>query len=232
MPIIHYTPSVNLVSVSQAASIDGQPMTAEQLITYCARVSNPSNQLNHDTAPKLLAYCIKHKHWSIFEMADMTVEIVTSRAIAAQILRHRSANFQEQSQRYMAAQNIYMPELRVQDLKNRQNSYEAQDSDTQAKFDALSREVEEHLAASESLYDRLLEAGVAKESARGVLPLNTQTRLYMKMSVRGWIHYLQVRCGNGTQKEHQDIAFLILDIFKEQFPNIWEAVQDTIPTKS
>jgi thymidylate synthase (FAD) len=183
-------------------------------------VSNPNNQDNSSIAG-LLNYCIKHKHWSIFEMAFMTVEINTNRGIAAQLLRHRSFTFQEFSQRYAdtndLGNNIPLPDLRSQDHKNRQNSIDDLDEDKQAMYNMQMREL---FAKSKALYDSMLAEGVAKECARFVLPLATPTRLYMSGSIRSWIHYIDLRSANGTQKEHQDIAISCKDIFCNQFPII------------
>jgi thymidylate synthase (FAD) len=193
-------------------------------MAYCARVSNPNNQEN-DNFSGLLKYCIKHQHWSIFEQATMTVEINTTRGIAAQILRHRSFTFQEFSQRYadtnLLGGTIPLPELRRQDTKNRQNSID--DMGDYLKLTLL-EDIRIHFAAAQRLYDRLLEAGVAKECARFVLPLATPTRLYMTGSVRSWITYIALREKNGTQKEHMDIANLCKQIFAEQFPTTAEAL--------
>ena len=193
---------------------------AEKNIAYCARVSNPNNQDNSSIAG-LLNYCIKHKHWSIFEMAFMTVEINTNRGIAAQVLRHRSFTFQEFSQRYAdtndLGNNIPLPDLRSQDHKNRQNSIDDLDEDKQAMYNMQMREL---FSKSKALYDTMLAEGVAKECARFVLPLATPTRLYMSGSIRSWIHYIDLRSANGTQKEHQDIALSCKDIFCNQFPII------------
>ena len=197
---------------------------AEKNIAYCARVSNPNNQDNENIS-KLLKYCIDHQHWSIFEMAFMTLEINTSRGIAAQILRHRSFTFQEFSQRYAdashLAEEIPLPRLRSQDNKNRQNSIDDIDQEIIIKYNALMRE---HFARSKAIYDDMLRDGVAKECARFVLPLATPTRLYMSGSVRSWMHYIQLRSANGTQKEHMDIALSCKSIFSEQFPVISEAL--------
>ena len=194
---------------------------AQNLISYCARVSNPANQENYDTAAKLLSYCIKHNHWSVFEMASMVVEINTTRSIAAQILRHRSFSFQEFSQRYAEVTDPpQLPDLRRQDTKNRQNSIDDLDP---AVSDELKREIFNSYITSSRVYHKLLEAGVAKECAREVLPLATPTRLYMHGTLRSWIHYCQLRCANGTQKEHQQIALAVKDILAEQVPDIYEA---------
>ena len=198
---------------------------AEQHIAYCARVSNPNNQDNEKFAG-LLKYCIKHKHWSIFEQAFMTLEIETTRGLAAQILRHRSFTFQEFSQRYadssLLSETIPVPELRRQDTKNRQNSID----DLDPEFVELSnKQIETYFAQGMSLYQHLLDNGVAKECARFVLPLATPTRLYMSGSLRSWMHYIDLRSANGTQKEHMEIAEMCKGIFKEQFPIIAEALE-------
>lgn len=193
--------------------------TPEDLIVYCARVSNPSNQFNNETAPKLTAYLIKHKHWSPFEMVDMTVEIKTSRAIAAQILRHRSFSFQEFSQRYSEATDLEPIEWRLQGATNRQVGDE--------KFELegeLNDAIDEFLGASIEVYDHLIKNGIAKECARMVLPLCTETTMYMKGSIRSWIHYIQIRAAQETQKEHREIAEKIKSIFISKFPNISQAL--------
>mgnify|MGYP003298691174 FL=1 len=198
---------------------------AEKLIGYIARVSNPKNQENPEVAG-LLRYCIKHGHWSIFEQASMTVEIETTRGIAAQILRHRSFTFQEFSQRYadtnLLADEIPMFDLRHQDTKNRQNSTD--DVPYNKKKD-LEYKIAEHFVEAMDLYNELLGNGIAKECARFVLPLATPTRLYMTGTVRSWIHYIQLRGGHGTQKEHMDIAHAIEDIFIKEFPITSEALE-------
>lgn len=216
---------VKLVSVTQSAlpkEIAENELTPEQLIVYIARVSNPSNQLNHGTADKLLAYLTKMKHWSPFEMVDMTVEIVTSRAIAQQILRHRSFSFQEFSQRYAKALEMEPVQLRLQAEKNRQSSTDVTDPilDSSSYYGPASVIIKQHLDDCQQLYNELLEKGVAKECARMVLPLTTQTRIYMKGSIRSWIHYLQIRCDEHVQLEHREIALAIRDIFAAEFPNI------------
>ena len=196
---------------------------AEKHIAYCARVSNPSNQGN-DSFEGLIKYCIKHKHWSIFEQAFMTLEIETTRAIAAQILRHRSFTYQEFSQRYAdstALGDIKIPDLRRQDTKNRQNSTDDLDP---IIVDRLQRQMITLFTSAKNLYLQMLDAGVAKECARMVLPLATPTRMYMTGSVRSWIHYIDLRSANGTQKEHMDIANECKRIFTEQFPIIGGAL--------
>lgn len=199
--------------------------SAEDLLVYTARVSNPSNQLNLDTGPRLLRYCIKHGHWSVFEQASMTVEIKTSRAIAAQILRHRSFCFQEFSQRYAVATESEPIELRSQDTKNRQGSGEVFDPEIPALQAKASDVISKTIDLSFLVYDQLIAAGVSKETARFVLPLSTQTTLYMTGSVRSWIHYFQQRCSDHAQKEHRLIALQIRDeIFKLEFPHTYEAL--------
>ena len=192
-------------------------------MAYIARVSNPSNQDNEKYAG-LLKYCIKHNHWSVFEQSTMTLEIETTRAIAAQILRHRSFTFQEFSQRYASSNDlgdIDLPELRRQDTKNRQNSIDDLDPKV---VDKLNRQMNTLFSSAYSLYNQMLEAGVAKECARFVLPLATPTRLYMSGTVRSWLHYIELRTGHGTQKEHMEIANECKSIFSEQFPTIASAM--------
>lgn len=208
--------------MNQATLISVTP-EAEKHIAYCARVSNPLNQDNENFAG-LLKYCIKHKHWSIFEQAFMTLEISTTRGIAAQVLRHRSFTFQEFSQRYADTKlltDIELPELRRQDTKNRQNSIDDLDPEVVEKIE---RQMVTLFSSAQSLYNQMLEFGVAKECARFVLPLATPTRMYMTGSIRSWIHYIDLRSANGTQKEHMDIANSCKGIFKEQFPIISEAL--------
>ena len=208
--------NVSLVSITQPFISDLK--NPEDIIAYCARVSNPTNQLNTETAPKLLKFLVKHKHWSPFEMVDMTLEIKTSRAIAAQILRHRSFSFQEFSQRYSQAQVLEKLELRKQAAKNRQSSTEEyQNSTLQAK-------VREHVAKGISLYNNLIEDGVAKESARMILPLTVETTMYMKGSIRSWAHYIDLRTEENTQKEHREIAEACKEIFKQNLPTVSEAL--------
>jgi thymidylate synthase (FAD) len=211
--------NVKLIAVTKPM-VDGIN-TADELISYCARVSNPANQLNVETAPRLLRYCVKHGHWSIFETASMTVEIVTSRAIAAQLLRHRSFTFQEFSQRYAESQTYEITELRTQDAKNRQGSGVVIDDNQ------LKKNVDNAVLTSFICYKILIESGVSKETARMVLPLCTQTTLYMTGNVRSWIHYLEQRCAEGTQKEHREVAQTVKEIFTVQFPTVAEAVWTT-----
>jgi len=197
---------------------------AERNMAFVARVSNPNNQGNENFSG-LLKYCIKHQHWSVFEQAHMTLEIETTRAIAAQILRHRSFTFQEFSQRYAQSDEIGeidLPELRRQDIKNRQNSIDDLDKDV---VDKLSRQMITLFSSAQALYNQMIESGVAKECARMVLPLCTPTRIYMTGSVRSWIHYIDLRSAHGTQKEHMEIAESCKDIFKEQFPVVSEALE-------
>jgi len=198
---------------------------AEKHMAYCARVSNPNNQDN-DNFSGLLKYCIKHQHWSIFEQATMTLEINTTRGIAAQILRHRSFTYQEFSQRYadssLLGDTIPLPELRRQDTKNRQNSIDDLDP---FEVQILEKQMQTLFDSSMALYKQMLDRGVAKECARFVLPLATPTRLYMTGSVRSWIHYIDLRSGHGTQKEHMDIALGAKKVFCEQFPAVAEAME-------
>ena len=197
---------------------------AEQHMAYVARVSNPQNQDN-DQFAGLLKYCIKHGHWSVFEQAFMTVEINTTRGLAAQILRHRSFTYQEFSQRYadssMLADQIPLPELRRQDEKNRQNSTDDMNPRTVNHYN---RKMEQHFKQGMKLYKNMLKDGVAKECARFVLPLATPTRIYMTGSVRSWIHYVDLRSAHGTQKEHMAVAEGVRSIFSEQFPTVAQAL--------
>ena len=208
-------PEIKLVSVTP---------DAEKHMGYVARVSNPKNQDN-DKFAGLLKYCIKHGHWSVFEQAFMTVEINTTRGLAAQILRHRSFTFQEFSQRYadstLLSEHIPVPELRRQDNKNRQNSIDDVDPYIRQKYEIL---MQSHFERSVELYKDMLDSGIAKECARFVLPLATPTRLYMTGSVRSWIHYIDLRSAHGTQKEHMDVAEEIRCIFICQFPTVAEAL--------
>ena len=217
--------SVRLVSFTEPTSLmegdfngNFKIISPEELIVYIARVSNPSNQMNMETAPKLINYLIKHKHWSPFEFVDVTFEIITRRSIAAQILRHKSFSFQEFSQRYSTATEIQPIELRKQGKTNRQSSEEPVPDFT------LERDIEQHFANSKMLYDKLIKQGISRETARDVLPLSTETTMYMKGSVRSWIHYIELRCSPDTQKEHRQIADDIKSIFVNQFPNISEAL--------
>ena len=197
---------------------------AEKHMAYVARVSNPKNQDNEKFAG-LLKYCIEHGHWSVFDQAHMTVEINTTRGLAAQILRHRSFTYQEFSQRYadanLLSEKIPLPKLRRQDKKNRQNSTDDVDEWVVQKYDIL---MEEHFRNSMDLYNKMLEDGIAKECARFVLPLSTPTRIYMTGSCRSWIHYINLRSAHGTQKEHMDVAQGVRQVFGEQFPTVAEAL--------
>ena len=196
---------------------------AEKNMAFVARVSNPNNQGNENFSG-LLKYCIKHQHWSVFEQAHMTLEIETTRAIAAQILRHRSFTFQEFSQRYAQSDEIGeidLPELRRQDIKNRQNSIDDLDKDV---VDKLNRQMITLFSSAQALYNQMIEKGVAKECARMVLPLCTPTKIYMTGSCRSWIHYINLRSAHGTQKEHMIIAEACRKVFTEQFPSVSEAL--------
>ena len=208
--------SVKLISVTP---------DAEKMMAYVARVSNPNNQENPNYA-KLLGYCIKHNHWSVFEQSFMTLEIETTRGLAAQILRHRSFTYQEFSQRYadssMLADTIPTFDLRRQDTKNRQNSIDDIDPFVKQEFEI---KIRRHFDEAMVLYQSMLDAGIAKECSRFVLPLATPTRLYMSGSCRSWIHYITLRSANGTQKEHMEIAEACKKIFAEQFPTVAEALE-------
>ena len=208
--------SVKLISVTP---------DAEKMMAYVARVSNPNNQENPNYA-KLLGYCIKHNHWSVFEQAFMTLELETTRGVAAQVLRHRSFTYQEFSQRYadssMLAETIPMFDLRRQDTKNRQNSIDDIDPFVKQEFEI---KIRRHFDEAMVLYQSMLDAGIAKECARFVLPLATPTRIYMSGSCRSWIHYINLRTANGTQKEHMDLAEGCKKVFIEQFPTCAEALE-------
>ena len=196
----------------------------EQTMAYIARVSNPSNQ-NNDNYAGLLRYCIKHQHWSVFEQSSMTLEIETTRGLAAQVLRHRSFTFQEFSQRYADSNllgKIDLPDLRRQDTKNRQNSIDNLEPEIVEK---LNKQMTTLFESSLALYNQMLELGVAKECARFVLPLATPTRLYMTGSCRSWIHYIQLRSAHGTQKEHMDIANACKRLFVQYYPTVSEALE-------
>ena len=197
---------------------------AEKMMAYIARVSNPSNQQNENYSG-LLKYCIKHNHWSVFEQSSMTLEIETTRGLAAQILRHRSFTFQEFSQRYADTKlldtQIPVPDLRSQDTKNRQNSNDDIPQEKKEEYQAL---IARHFDDAMNLYNALLDEGVAKECARFVLPLATPTRLYMTGSCRSWIHYINLRSAHGTQREHMDVVEKARSIFTEQFPSVSEAL--------
>lgn len=193
---------------------------AEKLIGKIARVSNPANEDNPKVVG-LLKYLIKHKHWSPFEMASMCIEIETTRAIAPQILRHRSFSFQEFSQRYAVATEFELPHLRRQDVVNRQNSIDDMPQSVNENFGS---DIANHFCEGMKLYERMLEAGVAKECARAVLPMNTKTRLYMSGTIRSWLHYIDLRSWHGTQWEHTQIALNVMEILREQIPTVTEAM--------
>ena len=215
--------SLKMTMVDQIKLVSVTP-DAEQHMAYVARVSNPKNQDN-DKFAGLLKYCIQHGHWSVFEQAFMTVEINTTRGLAAQILRHRSFTYQEFSQRYadssMLGKEIPLPELRRQDDKNRQNSIDDLDP---LMVEDLNLKMQRHFVDGMKLYKEMLEVGVAKEWARFVLPLATPTRIYMTGSVRSWIHYIDLRSAHGTQKEHMAVAEGVRSIFAEQFPTVAQAL--------
>jgi thymidylate synthase (FAD) len=214
--------NVNLVSVTKPEIKEIK--NAEDLVAFCARVSNPSNQMNLESAPKLLKFLIKHKHWSPFELVDMCVEIKTSRGIAAQILRHRSFSFQEFSQRYSEATDYEDVELRLQGSKNRQVGEDLLPKN-HPEFNNLNGLLAESLSLSEHCYQTMIDNGIAKEVARMVLPLTTQTTMYMKGSLRSWIHYIELRTQENTQKEHRLIADECKKIFIDNFPVIAEALE-------
>ena len=195
----------------------------DDLIAYMARVSNPTNQQKASEASGLIKYLIKHKHWSPFEMVNMCVEINTTRSISAQLLRHRSFSFQEFSQRYADVEELDLPsppEIRVQDLKNRQNSFETDDIDMLNWKAAIQLQY----FHAYTLYKNLIKDGVAKECAREVLPMGTPTKLYMNGTLRSWIHYCDLRCGNGTQKEHRAIALDIKQLIRQNYPQVYEVI--------
>lgn len=194
---------------------------AEEAVAYCARVSNPENQNAQETAPKLLKYLIKHKHWSPFEMANVCMEIETTRDIARQILRHRSFSFQEFSQRYAAVQGFELSEVRLQDIRNRQNSIEVGDSDLHSWWFKAQQRIRDD---AELVYNMALAKGVAKEQARKLLPEGlTMSRLYMNGTLRSWLHYVDIRCDKATQKEHREVAEKCRDELTKLFPNTMEA---------
>lgn len=195
---------------------------AEDIIAYCARVSNPSNQTNYETAPRLLQYCVKHQHWSVFETANMCVSIDTTRSIAAQILRHRSFSFQEFSQRYAKVEKqASIPQLRRQDVKNRQNSIDDLDEVVKRNFQFR---IGSLYSDCYGLYKEMVEAGVAKECAREVLPMAAPTKLYMNGTIRSWLHYCDLRTSNGTQREHALIASQVQDLLYQHLPNTCKAM--------
>lgn len=229
---------VNLVTLSRPSAIT-DCNTAEEFIAYAARVSNPANQNNTATAQKLIGYLIREQHWSPFEMVSVTMEITTTRDISRQILRHRSFSFQEFSQRYAVSENFTSREARLQDTKNRQNSIEIMDEDYGKggegsifnKYDSLieqwSMKQREVIRKSQEVYEWALANGIAKEQARSVLPEgNTETTLYMAGTLRSWIHYCDLRRGNGTQKEHMVIADKCWSVLQAHFPNVCKVVEN------
>lgn len=213
--------SVRVISVTKPVAQDIDHLDQEDIIAYCARVSNPNNQINTDTMPKLLKYLQDHKHWSPFEMSHVTIEIDTSRGIAPQILRHRSFSFQEFSQRYQSLDDsgVVLYAARRQDLKNKQNSID--DLPPDIKDEWSQRQLDAWKVCFEH-YKWALDNGIAKECARFVLPLSSRTRLYMSGSVRSWMHYIAVRSDPSTQKEHRDIALACRDVLREYFPSLFE----------
>ena len=196
--------------------------TAEELIVYCARVSNPSNQDNHKTGPRLLKYCLDHKHVSIFEHAHLTMEVTTCRAISTQAIRHQSFNFQEFSQRYAKVPGFQVYEARRQDPKNRQNSVDDMSEEDKLWFKVAQQNIQQKAI---ELYQESLDRGIAKECARFILPNSATTKFYMTGNVRSWIFYLMTRCGNGTQLEHIEIAEKAKEIFCKEFPVVAEALE-------
>lgn len=215
--------NVSLVGMTQPSAVTGCH-TANELIAYAARVSNPGNQNNAETAPKLLKYLIKNAHWSPFEMVSVTMEIKTTRDISRQILRHRSFSFQEFSQRYAISGDYIEREARLQDPKNRQNSIETTDRDLKEDWNMKQHEV---INKAREVYEWALSKGIAKEQARAVLPEgNTETTLYMSGTLRSWVHYCELRMANGTQKEHMDIAKKCWEVIKHHFPDVAEAVEE------
>lgn len=212
--------SVRVISVTKPVAQDIDHLDQEDIIAYCARVSNPNNQINTDTMPKLLKYLQDHKHWSPFEMSHVTIEIDTSRGIAPQILRHRSFSFQEFSQRYQSLDDsgVVLYAARRQDLKNKQNSID--DLPPDIKDEWSQRQLDAWKVCFEH-YRWALDNGIAKECARFVLPLSSRTRLYMSGSVRSWMHYIAVRSDPSTQKEHRDIAVACKDALKDYFPSLF-----------
>jgi thymidylate synthase (FAD) len=213
--------NVRLLSYSQATQeFSNLGITdAQELIAYCARVSNPSNQLNTETSEKLIKYLVKHQHWSPLEMVSACIEIETTRDIARQILRHRSFSFQEFSQRYADPTkdlDFVLREARLQDTKNRQNSIETNDAELTAWWDAKQKFIIETVKQT---YAEAIEKGIAKEQARAILPEgNTVSRLYMNGTLRSWIHFIELRSANGTQKEHQEVAIACAKVIAEIFP--------------
>ena len=217
-------PQVSLVGLTQPSASTGCH-SANELIAYAARVSNPENQANGKTAPKLLAYLIKHEHWSPFEIVSMTIEIKTTRDIGRQILRHRSFSFQEFSQRYAVSEDFETREARLQDEKNRQNSIETNDKNLAEDWNMQQMKV---INQAKETYEWALNKGIAKEQARAVLPEgNTMSTIYMAGTLRSWIHYCKLRGGHGTQKEHTQIADLCWNIIEGHFPDVAKAVKQS-----
>ena len=215
--------NVSLVGMTQPSATTGCH-TANELIAYAARVSNPGNQNNKESAPKLLQYLIKNAHWSPFEMVSITMEINTTRDISRQIIRHRSFSFQEFSQRYAVSSDYIEREARLQDPKNRQNSIETDDRDLREDWNMKQHEV---INKAREAYEWALSKGIAKEQARAVLPEgNTETTLYMSGTLRSWVHYCELRMANGTQKEHSDIAKQCWEVIKHHFPDVAKAVEE------
>ena len=215
--------SVSLVGMTQPSAATGC-YTANELIAYAARVSNPDNQNNPKTASKLLGYLIKHEHWSPFEMVSVTMEITTTRDISRQIIRHRSFSFQEFSQRYAVSNQFKTRECRLQDSKNRQNSIETEDKELAESWNMAQQRV---INPAKDAYKWALENGIAKEQARAVLPEgNTETTLYMSGTLRSWVHYCKLRMANGTQKEHIEIAEKCWDVISQHFPDVAKAVEE------
>jgi len=222
--ISHSQPSGRIYAGESVNGLDN----IQDLVAYCARVSNPSNQINTATTPKLLSYLIKHKHWSPFEMASACIEIETTRDIARQILRHRSFSFQEFSQRYADIRDLnddfVLREARLQDTKNRQNSIDNDNVELQQQWEGYQQGV---INAAKQAYDWAIENGIAKEQARAVLPEgNTVSRLYVNGTIRSWIHFIELRSGNGTQKEHMEVARAVADAISKIYPDVTNFVQE------
>lgn len=222
-------PQVRVIGITQPNVENTDCVTAEELIAYAARVSNPSNQNNNETAPKLLRYLAKNKHWSPFEMVHMVMEITTTRDIARQILRHRSFSFQEFSQRYAVASNTVLSEARLQDTKNRQNSIETEDITLHDDWVAAQDEIN---SIVQEIYEEFLDRGLAKEVARKILPEGlTESVLYMSGSIRSWIHYCQERTKPGVQKEHRIVAEYCKSLLLANFPSLEEILKDDTPVQ-
>lgn len=214
---------VTLKGITYPTDIEGIE-TAEQFIAYCARVSNPENQINNETADKLIRYLIRNQHWSPFEMVNMTLEIETTRDIGRQILRHRSFSFQEFSQRYAESTKFVTRDARMQDPKNRQNSIDNASDNVKGVWEAMQQNV---LQESMEAYKWALANGIAKEQARAVLPEGlTVTNMYMAGTLRSWMHYVDLRSANGTQLEHQEIAIAAGEVMRQHFPNIMKALEE------